>query len=462
MKKALILILFFTFLSVVNATDKTGLITKIYSKSKPSVTFEVNRQFNCYRAEKAPVIDGKLDDDCWHTKSAATNFFVTGQKTLSGHKTVVKTCIDDKNLYISFKCYQKGKLFAAVTDNSENGHIWYDDSVEMFFDINGDGKCFYQILVNSLGKFADYRHEMLEAGVKKLVKSDKSWNSHPIIKVSQTKKFWVVEIAVPLTSMGIEKIHDGCYWKVNFTRFIRGDQDSHKNGENTNWSGLPVGSNRSPEFFGRMIMGKSACILEKVSAGAKAPGINKFYFDVCNQGRKKQKIIAELKLLSTENQFNRKVFTIKGEERKRISIPYRLEEDEEYNLNFTLKSADTGKIFTQRSFNFTTSEILLIHIYSSDYYLEDKTAKLSLKVNIGNGTRQNSEIVLKVLDDKERTLRTGKIRPVKDSDFAVLFNIEGLPVGNYKIRAGIVDIISGKTICSQEKTFEIIKGPFSL
>ena len=59
--------------------------------------------YRCPKITKAPVIDGKLDDEAWKIAPAVRlSLADTGKPATK--RTIARMCWDDENLYISFDC----------------------------------------------------------------------------------------------------------------------------------------------------------------------------------------------------------------------------------------------------------------------------------------------------------------------------------------------------------------------
>ncbi|MEL0117370.1 MAG: hypothetical protein VXB01_00395, partial [Opitutae bacterium] len=54
-----------------------------------------------------PIVDGKLDDDCWRDAPVAKGFRqrTPGDGIPESERTEVRICRDDRTLYIAARCY---------------------------------------------------------------------------------------------------------------------------------------------------------------------------------------------------------------------------------------------------------------------------------------------------------------------------------------------------------------------
>ena len=140
--------------------------------------------------EKSPVLDGKLDDDCWKTAGSMDNFsLIDGGKPTADTKAWVTT--DGVNLYVAVECEEK-LMSNIITNVRENqGAVYSDDCVEVFIDSEYRGRDYYQICVNSLG----YYYTGGSQGMWK-----------PSLKTAANRgdDRWTVEMAIPLADLKIK------------------------------------------------------------------------------------------------------------------------------------------------------------------------------------------------------------------------------------------------------------------
>ena len=107
-------------------------------------------------ARAAPVIDGVLDDACWQSEPALTDFSVyTKANVMHPDQTRGWVCYDDGNLYIALDCAvgemdkfreRMAGIEGTLLQNYAKGGV-----MEIFFDINHDRKTFQQYLVHAKG-----------------------------------------------------------------------------------------------------------------------------------------------------------------------------------------------------------------------------------------------------------------------------------------------------------------------
>lgn len=210
------------------AENKSMPVTKSLLLARPA--FAV-------KAEKPPVIDGKLDDKCW---SNPANVLFDPDGALSKIEPVdFYFAYDSKNLYVATRCKESkmDSIMAKVTKN--DGGITGEDCVGFFFQPNTKIDTAYQIYFNPLGTVLDQK---IYRGRFGYYFGNRHWDAKYKVKTSKDSDYWYVEAAIPLAQMHI-KAAAGQSWGLNFVR----KQKRLKN--SANWQ-VPV--DYDPQSFGVM------------------------------------------------------------------------------------------------------------------------------------------------------------------------------------------------------------------
>jgi hypothetical protein len=164
------------------------------------------RKLSCRRIDKPIVIDGKLDDEGWKSAEVGSKFVGQHSGLAVKNQTGVRLLYDKDNLYISFECSETDADKLRSQKRKRDDKTWTDNEVEIFFDIERSEKSFTQFIVNSSGSIYEGK-----AGKS-------SWNPNWSYKVGIEKDKWVVEIAVPFSSLGKQTPVKGDIWNANFCR----------------------------------------------------------------------------------------------------------------------------------------------------------------------------------------------------------------------------------------------------
>lgn len=117
--------------------------------------------------------------------------FVLSSTSPSIYQTQVKTGFDEKNLYFMFDCLENEMEKIVVQKTTPDGKLWQDDSVEILIDSNNDEWSYYHFIINPNGLVYDAQLR------------DKSWNSESKVLTRKIENSWLVEIAIPWTSLGL-------------------------------------------------------------------------------------------------------------------------------------------------------------------------------------------------------------------------------------------------------------------
>lgn len=182
---------------------------KSYKYEKP---INIVRTIKSLKVENIPEIDGKID---FHDFGA--DYVVAQLANGEGQSSMMDTKFfflnDEQNFYIAFVCREDEIIKSDFTERDEE--IYSDDSVG--FLISPDGNVVYQFYVNSIGAIWDMKTDFKENIY------DSDWNGKFDIKTGIDKNYWLVELSIPLSELGITE--DTKDLKINFRRHRVYDSD---------------------------------------------------------------------------------------------------------------------------------------------------------------------------------------------------------------------------------------------
>ena len=157
-----------------------------------SVAQAVER-WNAFMAEtpKAPVIDGKADEEVWQKAEVLTLIAAYGRPIKV--RNTVRTLRDKDNFYFAFECENTEPLDTGKREH-DSRDLWKDTGVEIYLSPDRSRKRCYQIMINASGSTADLiNNERIR---------DWTWNSGVEAKTVITPgKGWTAEIRIPRSSM---------------------------------------------------------------------------------------------------------------------------------------------------------------------------------------------------------------------------------------------------------------------
>ena len=185
-----------------------------------------NRRIRVLHISEPIKIDGRLDEPAWSQAVAATDFRQRepNEGELASEKTEVRLLFDEKTLYVGIHAFDSEPSRINSRELVRDATFSNDDKVEIILDTYHDRRNAYRFAVNPLGTQQDAL--ITDEGRDVNLSWDAPWISAG--RIDETG--WIVEIAIPLTTLrfteGVET------WGLNFARIIR-----RKNEENlwTSW-----------------------------------------------------------------------------------------------------------------------------------------------------------------------------------------------------------------------------------
>src|SRR5215510_32368 len=184
------------------------------------------RRIRVLRVIEPVKIDGRLDEPGWSQAEVATDFRQQepNEGEPASEKTEVRLLFDDKNLYVGVHAFDSEPSRINSRELVRDATFSNDDTVEILLDTYHDRRNAYRFAVNPHGTQQDalITDEGRDINL--------SWDA-PWISAGRTDETgWIVEIAIPLTTLRFTEGADT--WGLTVARIIR-----RKNEENlwTSW-----------------------------------------------------------------------------------------------------------------------------------------------------------------------------------------------------------------------------------
>lgn len=185
-------------------------VVTIAVTTKDGVTKQASRPVvmtYAFRTKAAPVLDGTLDEECWQKARLVTQFHPEGSSAAARYPTTFKVCYDDQNLYVGVEVKgldpEKMKVTPPRTDGKADV-VWGEESMEIFIDpTQRAGKIPYQLIMNYLGKKQSALGE------------DERWHGKWDVKGSRTKDGYILEMAVPFSTLNTQMPKPNEIWAFN-------------------------------------------------------------------------------------------------------------------------------------------------------------------------------------------------------------------------------------------------------
>ena len=176
----------------------------------------------CYSIKKAKapiVVDGKVTDAEWAGYDSAEIDRDNWGNPVS-YKTQVKAVWDDDGLIISYVCDEPDMNAVKAEATNRDGWTFYDDSVEVFVNMNPKSVKYNHFSVNTLNTHFD--QQIYNTG----------WNKDWESGIDKQANSWSCEMKIPFEQLSVPVPKIGENWKINFTR----NRWVTKNAEYLNWS----------------------------------------------------------------------------------------------------------------------------------------------------------------------------------------------------------------------------------
>jgi len=177
------------------------------------------------RFEKAPIIDGNLNEQVWLHAVVLKDFYQTqpGDNLAPSYPTELLLGYDSKNLYIAFRAFDDPSQVRATVAKRDD--VQGDDTVQIYLDTFDDRRRAYFFFFNPFGVQQD---GILTEGTGEDYSLDVVLES----KGTVTDFGYAVEAAIPFSSLRYEA-GKGKLWGIQSIRRIK-----HANNEQNSWMPL--------------------------------------------------------------------------------------------------------------------------------------------------------------------------------------------------------------------------------
>ena len=184
------------------------------------------------RIDRAPKLDGTLDDPAWQQATTIAKFLqrepFEGQSPTE--KTEVRILYDKHEVYFGITCFDSDPRRIVATELRRDVSQELDDYFEIIIDSAHHRRNAYVFQVNPLGTQRDAlitEEERTDTGTGD---GDPGWDGVWTSEARTTKQGWTATISIPFSTLNFMQSRD-VIWGMNFKRFIR-----RKNEEDL-WSG---------------------------------------------------------------------------------------------------------------------------------------------------------------------------------------------------------------------------------
>ena len=184
------------------------------------------------RVDRAPRMDGTLDDPLWNQATPITNFLqrepYEGQAPTE--QTEVRILYTKEKVYFGIRCLDSNPKGIVATELRRDVSQELDDYFEIIIDSAHDRRNAYVFQINPLGTQRDALVTEEQITDTTLGDGDSGWDGVWVSEARITEHGWTATVAIPFATLNFMRSRD-VIWGINFKRFIR-----RKNEEDL-WSG---------------------------------------------------------------------------------------------------------------------------------------------------------------------------------------------------------------------------------
>ena len=164
--------------------------------------------YPCPKADKAPRLDGRLDEACWKRAPVVSGFTLFPARATANPQTSFRVVHDDEALYFGIVCDEPlaPKLTKGHPGARDGKSAFRTECIELFIDPHHDHNEYYQLAIGLPGTLYDARAY------------DSSWNSRMRVATRLGKTSWTLELALPTAEMGLERLGPGMVIGFNVCR----------------------------------------------------------------------------------------------------------------------------------------------------------------------------------------------------------------------------------------------------
>ena len=203
--------------------------------TKPAVAFPA-RLDTADPAPAPPVIDGKLDDNCWQHATLLHLQPDSGSKQ-AARPTRVRICYDAGNLYLGLECVEPDLVEYWPLEDPESQ---WAEQVRFCLAPDQPQAPEIRISVNPRDNATTWNSTQGHA-----------WKPEWRVKTALMPKGWVAEIALPFAALGVKTPAAGALWRANLYRH------SILTGEESAWEPTLGNQNYTP-LWGKLFFGPTA------------------------------------------------------------------------------------------------------------------------------------------------------------------------------------------------------------
>jgi hypothetical protein len=173
------------------------------------------------RVDRAPQLDGTLDDPLWQLARPITEFFQKepNEGQPATEKSEVRILYSRNEVYFGIVCFESEPKKIAARELRRDVSQELDDHFEIVIDSSRNRRNAYVFQINPLGTQRDAlitdEQEPGDSG-----DGDSGWDGVWTSRARITAEGWTATVAIPFSTLNFMQTQN-VVWGINFKRFIR-------------------------------------------------------------------------------------------------------------------------------------------------------------------------------------------------------------------------------------------------
>ncbi len=386
------------------------------------------------RVERAPAVDGRLDDAAWAETRQASGFTVLGKQKLASAQTHVKAVATSEALFIGILCDEPRIGQLVFKERPLDDKVWEDDSVELFLDSDNSKTDILHLIVNPAGSRYDGRIKAEGTATGRDLDDDETWNGDWKAACTRGARGWSVEVRIPFSTLGLQ---DGRQPRMMGGNFMR----TRQAGETELSSWMPCqatflepmshGEIALPDTDGSLVgLVCERAATQMVGQGAIEAGI-------LNLSKKPARTRLKYNLSGPTSSVGKSgdLQAAPGGSTPQI-IPLSIEKPGQYLLTLELEDADSGKPLGMLHRVFRA--VRTVEIQEKLYAMLYRRIEAAVSVNLPNEQKPGATLRAVLLDRSgTKALAVKQMKAPESGSALVSFKAEGLPAGRYLVKATV-------------------------
>ena len=187
----------------------------------PGIPQEGARRAEAVRVDRAPKLDGTLDDPLWQSAKPIADFRQREPQEgePASEETDVRVLYTRHAVYFGIHCYDSEASRIVATELRRDVSQDLDDHFEILINSNHDRRGGYIFEINPLGTQSDGLVVEEQSGAEG-TDFDAGWDGVWTSEARITKDGWTATVEIPFSTLNFTKSQD-VIWGLNFKRFIR-------------------------------------------------------------------------------------------------------------------------------------------------------------------------------------------------------------------------------------------------